>query len=212
MRQVPAHYPKNAIRRIQQQANRVGPLQSCQSEVIIRPTNYITLYEFTHGALAEDAYLTIRDYNRILPYTTITMEFFTDDGGTGNTPYYLAIILTAADNTYQKTAATIAAQINQWVLDYGAPNVRSMRALAGPQVPGEVSHRVRILCPWGMIGTSLDEGASNPMDEDQQWYANGPPGVDNPLVFGQIGKRKHVFAVKYPYADDYYGDAPEPIP
>lgn len=61
---------------------------------------------------------------------------------------------------------------------------------------------LRLLLPFGMIGQA------NIIGEEGSFFTVGAAGVDRPLVFGQIGKRKHVFLVRYPFRDDYYGTLP----
>jgi hypothetical protein len=211
MRQIPGHYPANAIRRIRQQAPTVGPMQSCQSEVLFFPLNYLIVKDFIDGVGGQDAQAVIRDANMILPYSTLTFQFCADGPKPADTPYLCNLLIINTHTTFLITAAAIAYQINEWVRAF-KPTVRNLNGMYARINGTNPNIGVKLYLPWGMLGNRLDTNLSVPMFPDNTWYGTDFPGVDNPLVFGQIGPRKHVFAVHYPFEDLYYGDAPSPIP
>lgn len=197
MRVVPGHYPRNAIRRLVRQSAPSRTLYTRQQAVTIQVLNYANLagYLATPGNLA---YGTIQDANQILPYTTFRINLDIDAPTAPQTPYEMSLYLTNTATTQALACAQYIAQFNAimavWKNQF--KDLRSMKLVKTS------TDDLRLLLPFGMIGQA------NIIGEEGSFFTVGAAGVDRPLVFGQIGKRKHVFLVRYPFRDDYYGTLP----
>jgi len=201
MFKVPQHFPQSAIRRLPQQAAIVNTLHSCHQEIVVPGFTTAELASFKTGPPAADyASLLVRDHNQILPYTTLEFLIDVDSRYGADTPY-ACNLWTDTGNTAAQATAQMVAQINVYARVFGVqfPDMANMRARA---ISGDPDNSFIIYMPWGMLGEAdFDWDGPNP-----EGVLPGNFGVDNPLIFGIIGPRRHVFGVRYPYRDDYYGD------
>jgi hypothetical protein len=192
---VPVNYPRSAIRRIRSQTDPVPRLKSCQQETYLRTSNYadIGTYLATPGASVD---LILTDVDQILPYSTLTFNVDQDSAGGVDTAYEAYLFLLAADTTRPLAAVRLAGQINAWVGIFGAqyPDLSSLRAVAQ-------GDNVIIYMPWGMLGLASGTYTG---PEGVDGFTAGNPGVDNPLAYGILGKRRHIFLCVYPFRGDYY--------
>jgi hypothetical protein len=211
MFKLPVHFPPKAIRRIRHQAPRVSQLQSCQAELNLKVTSGATLlaWQGVGGITNPYAWATIHDINQILPWTTLEIEIWcaSTTGGSPESQWNIPVEVPDASTTMQVANAVVLA-VDTWVLHMThlipvLPDVASLRAVATPTVDPDVAN-VRLYMPWGMLGNPFV--SSDGPNIGQPMCPPGNEGVDNPLVFGLIAKRRHVFGVRYPYRDDYYGD------
>lgn len=198
---IPGHYSRNVIRRFPKQAIRVDQIHSCQQEISVVGFTAAELAAFQTGPPLEDyASVTVDDVNQILPYTTLEFTVDLDAPFQADTEYSCNLFVTTGQTAAQ-ASAQLATQINAYAATWGAvyPDMVSLRST---YVATPTPHFM-IYMPFGMLGPAsfvynLPGGIGA--------AAGGYPGVDNPLIFGILGKRRHVFGVRYPYRDDYYGD------
>jgi hypothetical protein len=200
MHTIPGTFPRGAITRIRSQTASPSVLQSCQQEITVRCVDYTTLGTY----LATPGHVwvwTVGDHNQILPYTSLGFRVALDAKTQPDAPWADELFLTAADTTAALAAARLASQINTFAATMGAiyPDVRSLRAASNDA-------DLTIYMPWGMLGVADLFDVNGPLGEEGA--AVGNPGVDNPLVFGIIGPRRHVFRVNFPFRSDYYGEIP----
>jgi hypothetical protein len=200
MFKVPGHFPRKAIRRLRGRGPRVSAFQSVQSEISLLGFTATELQTFLTGPPIEAfASIIFDDIDQILPFTTLeirigmTVAPGVDDAFTCNT-------FVTAGQTAAQAVAQVCTQINAYARVFGLqyPDMASLHAMRDPS---SVQPAFLFQMPWGMLGatTFLWDGPNSGEG------ANGNPGVDNPLIFGLIAKRRHVFIVRNPYRDDYYG-------
>jgi hypothetical protein len=206
MFKTPSHYPEKALKRLPRQAARVAWPYSCQQDiVVITPSNAQISTWMTGPPTHPYLSILVQDHNRILPFTTL--EFTVTANSVGpNTPeaFECACGVDTGDSNLQVRDKLIT-QINEYAVTFGQrfPEMRSLSAVIGPTLhPSEYSLIIRM--PWGMLGgasltyTGPISGSALP----------GFPGVDNPLAYGLIGKRRHVFGVRDVNRHAYYGPVP----
>jgi hypothetical protein len=194
-----SHFPRQAIHRIPHQGSHVPPLMSCQGELFLRAPTYSALSTFLSSP-GNVCQLIITDTHQILPYTTLTFQINLDSPSTTDTPYIGYLYLTPTENTTGAAAIFLAQQINDYANEFRLkhPDMASLHARA-------FDVATIIYLPWGMTGTPLAT-YTGPGGVESLFI--GVPGVDHPLIYGLIAKRRHVFRVRFPFQDDYYGRAP----
>jgi hypothetical protein len=150
-------------------------------------------WEATPGQFVDIA---IDDTQQIMPYTQTAFNITQDAPAGANTPYQGYFFLTAADSTKALAAVTISGQLNAWIATYRAqfPDIGAMYARA-------LNTELHIFMPYGMTGTM---SASMLGPDNPGAFNPGVPGVDNPLAYGILGKRRHIFLCVYPFRGDYY--------
>jgi hypothetical protein len=83
------------------------------------------------------------------------------------------------------------------------PAMASLKAVIGPTLnPFEYSLIIRM--PFGMLGAASLTYTGPISGSALARYS----GVDNPLAYGLIGKRRHVFGVRDANRHAYYGPVP----
>ena len=195
------HYPRRAIFRIRSQTLQCPRLKSCQQETYLRASNYADVGTFllTPGAVV---HLVLDDTDQILPYTTIEFDI-KQDVPVPSAPFVFGLFLLAIDNTRAKAALTLASQINILAGFFGKQfrDMSSMRAVAQ-------GDNVIIYMPWGVLGPASGFYTG---PEGVDGFTSANPGVDNPLIYGILGKRRHISLARFPFRDDYYGESEQII-
>jgi hypothetical protein len=186
---------------------------SVQQELVIAVVSSADLltWQGVGGVTHSCQTIEVTDADQILPFTTLSLSISeeTTPGGPGTQPWNIEIELDTGA-TQNANAQMIKLAIESWVRGYGYSNVpayedlRSMSVEVTPSTgagPATVTWRM----PWGMLGT-VSYTADGPLGA--QTAAPGFDGVDNPVVYGILGPRRHVFSVRGEFEDDYYGDVP----
>jgi hypothetical protein len=208
MYRAPMTLPPRLVRRIPKQLPKPDPIHSSQAEIYwTAVSSDAQIAAWLTGPPSHPCgSLTVDDTHQILPYTTL--EFTFKSGGTpfaADTPYQCNLFSSTGQSNAQVRDRFVT-QINAYAATWGRlfPDMRSLRAIpTDPVMPGEKS--LRIFLPWGMLGAAsftLD----GPLSTSVIVGAN--IGIDNPLFYSILGKRRHVFGIRNPYRPDYYGDQP----
>jgi hypothetical protein len=201
MFKVPGKWPHNAIRRLPRQAPRVHFPHSCQQELILEVTTdaLLVAWEVSHPF----ASVIVQDVNKILPYTSLEFVFASTHQ---SVPQDAATVSCWSDtgDTALQARARFVQNINSWAAHFGViyPDVRSLRAAAYPNLNDGFTY-MTIFMPWGMAGSGT---FTKSVPATMNVVAGANIGVDCPLAYTLIGKRRHITELRNAYADDYYGD------
>jgi hypothetical protein len=206
MFKTPSHYPEKALRRLPRQALRVRWPYSCQQEIVfITPSNAQIATWMTGPPTHPNLSILVQDMSRILPFTTLDFTVTANSVGP-NTPeaFECACGVDTGDTNLQVRDKLIA-QINEYAFTFGQrfPELRSLKAVIGPTAhPSEYSLIIQM--PFGMLGAAAVTYTGPISGDATARYS----GVDNPLAYGLIGKRRHVFGVRDVNRHAYYGPVP----
>lgn len=147
-------------------------------------------------------YITVQDTHRVLPYTTLKFTVIADDvGPSPSTPYQCNMGLETG-MTSGEARDSLVQQINAFAQQFGRadPNLASLHAVPMASEPDAMVIRL----PWGMTGfanfTEQSPLAVVP--------STRTAGVDRPLSYGILGKRRHIFQVRNGIFGPYYGPVP----
>lgn len=197
---VPGSFPRAAIFRLGVQTDHPSQLQSVQQGIAWTVSNYADTATYL-GTPANEYFVTALDFHQVLPYTSIRFQVDIDAPTTTDEPWLANLWLENTDTTPALAAIRLAGQINDFARVTSAvyPDMRSLNARA---VGGDVN----IYLPWGMIGNSGLGAQDGPNGAESALILFA--GVDNPLVAGIIGPKRHVFRVNFPFSDPYYGEPP----
>src|SRR5512136_246509 len=207
---IPVHLPRQAIKRLP----RPAPLNwnptilpsgfpySTQQEIEWLIPSNAALSTWMAGPPSHPyQFLRVQDHQQVLPYTTLTFTLIADDvGPSPNTAFECNMGLDTGMTATQARDSVIL-QIRAWVAQFGAfdTNLRSLDA-----VPGATGNVLILRMPFGMTGAASITHAE-PLGNDPSPRI---AGSDNPLAFGILGKRRHIFGVRNALNGPYYGDVP----
>jgi len=197
---VPGSFPRAAIFRLGVQSAFPSQLQSVQQGIAWLVKNYADTATYL-GTPANEYFVTALDFHQVLPYTSLRFQIDIDAPTTTDEPWLANLWVENTDTTPALAAIRLAGQINDFARVQGAsfPDMRSLRAVA-------VTNAVYIYLPWGMIGSNGIGTQDGPDGAEAAALLFG--GVDNPLVAGIIGPKRHIFRVNFPFSDPYYGAPP----
>lgn len=210
--QIPVHFPRGAIRRMMRTPPTAlsVPLPSlppwpysAQQEIAWIMTSNQYLSSWMAGPPSHSyMYLEVTDNNRVLPYTTLRFTIIANDvGPSPSTPYECNMGLETGMTDVQ-ARDSIVAQIRQYAATMGEtlPNMRSLDAV--PR--SDQGNTLLIRMPLGMVGAASITSSGPITTSATARYA----GVDRPLVYGILGKRRHIFQPRPPLGGAYYGQKP----
>src|SRR5512136_2100867 len=208
---IPVHLPRQAIKRLP----RPAPLNwnptilpsgfpySTQQEIEWLIPSNAALSTWMAGPPSHPyQFLRVQDHQQVLPYTTLTFTLIADDvGPSPNTAFECNMGLDTG-MTGQQARDSVVAQINDYARTFGQlyPNLRSLHAVPVLTQPQALIIRM----PWGMTGFGVFTEAS-PVGTAP---SNRTAGVDNPLAFGILGRRRHIFGARNALFGPYYGPVP----
>ena len=195
MFKIPQRIPLSALRRIVIAGPRCSPMQSCHQDIVVSGFTDANVQAWaTAHPLAPYMSLVVTDVDNILPFTQLefriasTVAAGVDDAGLCN-------IVTTAGQTAPQVSITAQAQINAWAQNFGRTfrNLKSMRASRSNVSTSDFI----IFMPWGMLSLAI-------FTPTGLAAATRFPGVDNPLFYSILGKRRHVFGVTHGESSYYY--------
>jgi hypothetical protein len=199
-------FPQHAIRRLPRQASAVHYPYSCQQEIVVTCPSNAQLSTWLDGPPSHSRLtILLQDFDRVLPFTTLTFTSVADDEGPAPHTGFECNMTTETGAGSQDVRDYWIEQINDYATQMATryPNMRSLKALTvSTLIPG--FYRMRILMPFGMIGAAGPIYSGPVSGEARAEFS----GVDNPTVYGILGKRRHVFGVKNPLLGPYYGPVP----
>lgn len=212
---VPAPIPLNSLRRLRKQpgANALADANnwqdagfpySTQQEIQITqvPSN-ATLSTWLAGPPSHPfMHITVQDTAHVLPFTTLAFTLIADDvAPSPNTAFECNMGLDTG-MTATQARDSVVTQINDYARTFGQlyPNLRSLHAV--PVITQAAALVIRM--PFGMTGFGVFTEAS-PVGTAP---SNRTAGVDNPLAFGILGRRRHIFGARNALFGPYYGPVP----